>query len=819
MTVSTSSPPVLEPATSPGLQLARVQGLSEAEASLRRKRGQGNTLDRRSGYSYVHILRQNFLTFINTVLFSVTALLAFMGRLDDAFATGGLVLFSCSVSVIQEVRAKRAVDRIAVLTRPVATVVRDGIERQVDPAEIVVGDSLIARSGDQIMADGVVEQGSMEVDEALLTGESDLVAKSTGSEVYSGSFCMSGAAAYAAQRVGTSSLANRITSNARAFRKVKTVLQRDIDTIIRVLVILASSLLILFSISVYVHSAPIVDSVRMAAVIVGLVPQGLLVMIVVSYALGAARMAGKGAIIQRANAVESMSHVDVLCLDKTGTITTGDLQLRETRALSPRASTDLLAAFAAGGNTRNRTTQALGAAYPGAPVAVRDEVVFSSLRQWSGLTFDSDRYQGSYILGAPEVLAPFCSSFALPDEVQTWTGEGLRVLLFARGEGALHDPAGKPVLPPHLHPLFLLAFADCLRPDAKETLGWFREAGVDLKVISGDSPETVAALARQAGFQGERMLSGAELASVSEVDLLRVVEETSIFGRITPPQKEQIIRALRAAGHYVGMVGDGVNDVPAMHQAQLGIALAGGSQVARSIADIVLLEDSFSALPRALGEGQRIIRGMQSIMRLLLSRTVAVALLCIGAGIAGVAFPITPKNNAINALLTVGVPTLGLATWARYGQPPRSIWWPLIRFVLPAGLSIAAATLTTYLLYLDLTGDGTLARTMTVSVATLCGIVLIVFAAPPVPALAVVSECTHDWRPAAFGACMALGILLVLGVPTLQHYFEVAPLRAVDIGVLLGAVSLWAAVVYLAWRGRLLERLIGLERAESQPSP
>ena len=807
------------------MTITHIQGLSESEVIARRARGQGNNVQFQTSRSYATILRQNAFTFINTVLFAIGIVLVLLGRSGDAAVTAGLVLMNVVVGVVQEGRAKRKLDQIALLTRPKAMVIREGQERTIDPSEIVLGDVLVARPGDQIVVDGQVigpEDADMDVDESLLTGESDLIPKRPGDPVYSGSFCMTGSALYEAQKVGAASLANQITAGARTFRQVKTPLQREIDLVIRVMVLLATQLGILLFIASALERAPVVETVQIAAVIVALVPQGLFFMTTVTYAMGAVRMAGKGALIQQANAIESLSHTNVLCLDKTGTLTTNRITFHAVHpiGIQPAELAHILGDYAASLSGGNRTIEAMGAAFGGQVRSLREQVPFSSERKWSALAFDDDALRGVYVLGAPEVLQPHLSSDPSPARGGTWgevgdewAARGLRVLLLAyRPEvTSLHDAQRQPQLPSDLIPLSVLSFSDELRPEAQATLRGFAEAGIQLKIISGDNPQTVAALARQAGLENVRAVSGLDLSGMGEAQFVQVAEETTIFGRIAPQQKQELVQVLRNKGYYVAMIGDGVNDVLSLKQAHLGIAMQSGSQAARGVADMVLLGDSFAALPAAFREGQRIVLGMQDIVRLFLTRTFYVTLLIVGATIVGLEFPMLPKANSILALLTVGIPTLALAAWARPGAPPRSLLRSVTHFVFPAAFTVAALSLAVYLAYLLTTKNLEIARTALTTTTVLCGILLIPFVEPPTPAWVGGDELSSDWRP----TILALGMLVLYGlvmlVPALRSFFELTPLRGLDVILISALVVVWALVLRFVWRARLFERLLQMD--------
>jgi len=796
-----------------------IRGLSESEATARRQSGQANIVPLHVGRSYLEIVRKNAFTFINTVLFLIGFVLVLMDHVGDAVVTAGLVLLNVAVGVTQEIRAKRKLDRIALLTRPKATVIRDGEEREVDPSEIVLGDVLVARPGDQFVVDGrIAGGGRVEVDESPLTGESERVRKAIGDPVYSGSFCVSGMAIYEAEKVGGDCLVNQLAAGVTAFRQIRTPLQREIDLIVRVLVLVVAQLGILLAISHAARGIPVVESVRAAAVVVALVPQGLFFMTTVSYAMGIVRVAGQGALIQETNGVESISNVNLLCMDKTGTLTTNRLQLHDLFPVAGERGIDepslrrILGDFGASITSPNRTTLAISEALEGRGREVREEVPFSSERKWSALAFGDPELPGAYVMGAPEVLGEHLASDAAAGPLlERWTQEGLRVLLFAHWPGGapLLDASGDAQLPLPLTPLGLVCLSDELRPEARETVGHFADLGIELKILSGDSPQTVAALSRQVGVgQSAKVASGLDLDDMDDAQVRELVEQASIFGRVAPQQKERLVRLLRRSGHYVAMIGDGVNDVLSLKQAQVGVAMESGSQATRSVADIILLGDSFRALPVAFREGQRILRGMGDVVRLLLTRTFYVLFLVVATQIVGVAFPVTPKHNSLIALLTVGIPIFAIAAWARPGPSPRSIIRSAIRFVMPAAFFVSVLTLTVYLWYLAATGDVELARSALTTAAVLCGLLLIPFVEPPTRWWVGGDDLSGDRRPTALAVGMLAVYAGVLAVPSLRGFFELRLLPTLDYAFIVLGVLGWALALRVIWRGRVFERLL-----------
>jgi len=835
-------------------------GLSDAEAALRRAAGHGNAAPPATSRTYLQIVRENVFTFINNVIFVLGVLLIIVGRPMDALVSIGVIGTNILVSVIQEVRAKRMLDRIALLTRPTATLVRDGAERAAQPEELVVGDLLRVGAGDQVILDGRLVDGSLEADESQLTGESDLVPKHRGDAVYSGSFVVNGGGRFVATAVGTASLANRITAGARTFRRVLTPLQSEIHLVIRVTLAVVVYLEIVLLLNNLLKLVGAGQTVGEAALLVGLVPNGLFVSIAIAYALGAVRIIRFGALVQQANAIESLSNVDVLCLDKTGTLTANRLAVEEVVALAGgedelRAT---LGAVVASVAVRNKTAEAIAAACPAEPRPLALDVPFSSARKWSAVAFagdgpgprlgdgsgsddgfapdDGSGPRGVVAMGAAEYLRPSLGGMddggweALRERLDGHASRGLRVLVVAGhpDPGGLAGEGDDARLPGGMAVLGLVVLRDELREEAAATLARFVAAGVTPKVISGDDPETVAALARQAGLGPEiRTISGTEIELLDDEALSAVAAQTTVFGRITPAQKERLVDALRGRGHYVAMIGDGVNDVLSLKKANLGIAMQSGSQAARGVADIVLTNDSFAALAPAVEEGQRIINGMQDILRLFLTRITTVGLLIVTSLIIGL-FPIDLRNGSVLTLFTVGIPTAMLALWAQPGKRVHgTLGRTLAQFVVPAAAlsSLAGLAVLYAILFLRVGLSNAIGGTVdeaTLDAATrvaqsglttflvFAGLVLVVFVEPPTDALAVIEPRTPDRRPTMLAVLLAAIYLVVLALPAGRDVFSLQPLGVAELAIVALAVAAWAALLMLTWRHRIVDRFLGI---------
>ncbi|NJK48347.1 HAD-IC family P-type ATPase [Candidatus Gracilibacteria bacterium] len=822
---------------------SHLQGLSDREAANRRAAGQGNDLPIQTSRTYSEILRDNLFTFINGAYFFLSLVLIALGRVSDVTVLAFVICLNVVTNVIQEIRAKKKLDKIALVTRPKASIIREGREREIDPSEIVVGDLLVVRPGDQIVVDGsVIGEGKIKVDESLLTGESDLIPKQAGDLLYSGSFCVSGIACYEAQKVGSESLASQMTSEARKFRKVLTPLQRQINLTIRLLLGVAILLGAIVTLRIILGVIPFTIGVQNIAVIVGLVPSGLYLMITLAYTFGAVRIANQSALVQQSNAVESISHVDTICLDKTGTLTTNRIHLQTVFPIDRERSKleSLLGDYAASVSTSNKTNDAIATAFPKPRRSLQTEVPFGSAHKWSAIAFSDE--PGVYLLGAPEILG---IAMPLSDDLHALIGEGaaqgLRVLLFAHSSAVteLQDEAGNPLLPTHLTPLGILYFGDELRPDAYQILAEFQQAGIQVKIISGDNPATVAALAKQAGLGDDIIaVSGQELAQMDDATFTQTAGEGTIFGRITPEQKARLVKSLQSRDRYVAMMGDGVNDVLSLKQANVGIAMESGSQATRGVADIVLLNDSFNALPKIFLEGQRIRNGVADINKLFMVRIFSFILTIVAIGMITLTFPFGIKTSTIVTFLTVGIPPFFVTLWAQPNKTEGRDGNSFLHFVLPATLSLSLASILVYLYFLadhlapildwlrgdiplealdrqislaDISRSRQIAEKGMVTMQIFGGLLLLPFLKPPTRFWVAGEPLCRDWRFTILAGVVFLFYVAIVAVPSIGNFFELYPLKPIYYWII-GAIALiWMLAVRWIWRQALLDRFLGIK--------
>ena len=826
---------------------AVVEGLTEAQAQQEARAGRANTPVSGSGRTTGRILRTTVFSFYNNTLFVIGIALLALGRYSDALVSVGLGIINAALAAVQELRAKRQLDRLQLLAREPVTVVRDGVERRIGPGDVVVGDLVCVRAGDQIVVDGPLVAGRVEADESLLTGESDPIAKDVGDSLLSGSSCAGGDGLQRAEAVGADSHAGRLTLAARADTTGLTPLQRRIELVVRLVI----TLVLLMSSAILAQAAldgsTVLRFVQTSAVLSGLVPYGLFFLIAVAYTVGAARIAGRGALVQQTNAVEAISRVDVVCTDKTGTLTTGRLVLDEVVPADGDEwrARELLGTFARSVASTNATSAALAAdtSLPGARAEVVDEVEFRSSLRWSGITLAEG---GSLVLGAPSTLrAALADPTAVSDDVvRRRTDRGLRVLVLARADGPLRDADGRPRLP-RLRAVALVAFADELRDGVIDVLTGLADDGVAVKVISGDDPDTVAALARRAGLDAPA-IPGPRLAALDGDAFDEAVESHGVFGRIAPEQKEQIVASLRRGGHQVAMVGDGVNDARALKAAQVGVAMRSGSSVTRDVADIVLLDDSFTTLPPARTEGRRIIAGVSSSMYLFLSRVSTQMLVILAVTLLGLGFPYTPTQVGLT-LFTVGVPTFFLTMWARPEPPADDLLVSLARFVIPVGVLTAGFATAIYAflytrilagfsetpepraiaLFEQYTGltygvdadfaeaSATLGAQSAMSVfVSVTAMVLILLLEPPHKIFTAWRPVTGDRRPMWLALGLFLAFVVVLVVPATREYFGLTAPDPPVVEYPAIALVLWFVTLSLVLRYRVLERVLGLRETE-----
>lgn len=660
-----------------------LHGLTQEEVRARREQGRTNTMPRRTEGGVADILRRNVLTLFNLLNLCLAGLLLWVGSHRDMLFLG-VVLSNTLIGTIQELRAKRTHDRLQLLSEGRVRVMRDGVECRLSPQELVLDDVVLLSRGDQIPADATVLSGAGEADESLLTGESAPVSKAAGDTLYSGSFLVSGSVAARLTAVGTDSYAGQLQLSARRVKRAQSELMRDMRRIIRwVSVLIVPIGAAMFSRQYASVDLGLRDAVTgTVASMLGMIPEGLILLTSVSLAAGVVALGRRNALVNELFGIETLARTDVVCMDKTGTLTSGEMVLDRTLALNgvpPEEIAAYMAALLRASSDETPTVRALAEAFSAvsAPEIVQ-AVPFSSARKWSAAQAEG---LGSVVLGAPERLL---KGEALK-QAQALAAQGLRVLALLCAPAPLCGEA----LPEGLVPAALLCLRDALRPNVQKTVRYFGEQGVTLKVISGDSPLTVSHAAAAAGVPGaDRMV---DLSTIEgEKDYTALSRHYTIFGRVSPQDKQGLIEALRKDGHGVAMVGDGVNDIPALKAADCSIAMAGGSDAACRVAQITLLDADFDVMPRIVLEGRRVINNITRAASLFLVKNIFSLLLSVLLLIFPFAYPFAPIQLTLVSSLTIGIPSFVLALQPSRDRVSGSFLRNVIMRALPGGVCTAA---------------------------------------------------------------------------------------------------------------------------------
>src|SRR5690242_3792092 len=756
-------------------------GLSSGQVAERRSRGLTNAGGKHTSRSFAHILRANILTRFNLLLGVLLAVILAVGQPQDALF-GVVLVTNALIGIGQELRAKRTLDRLAVVSAPRVRVIRDGAPREVAVDEVVADDLVDVRAGDQLVADGVVRAStSLQADESLLTGESQPVDKRAGDRLLSGSFVVAGSGDYQATGVGAEAYAAKLAAQARRFTVVRSELVAGINQILRYVTWAIPPVAALLVLSqLHTHQSVREGATSTVAALVGMVPQGLVLLTSVAFGVAAVTLARRQVLVQQLPAVEGLARVDVVCLDKTGTITDGTIAFDSLVRVDDQASAEEALGALADDEARNATLAAIGQAFPPPQGWTRqDAVPFSSARKWSAASFAG---HGTWVLGAPEMVLPGSQDVLLPQAADL-AATGQRVLALAHTTRSLDGPA----LPKGLRAVAFIVLAERLRSDTPQTIAYFTAQGVALKVISGDSPRTVSAVAARAGLPHAGDPVDARDLPDDPGTLGTLLEEHFVFGRVTPHQKESMVQALQARGHTVAMTGDGVNDVLALKLADIGVAMGSGAPATKAVAELVLLDNRFATLPGVVAEGRRVTANIERVANLFITKTVWATLLAVAAGAALLPYPFLPRHLTIIDTLAIGVPSFFLAL-----APNRRRYRPgfvgrVLRFAIPAGLIIAAATFSAYALArangLPLAEQRT-AATLVALILSLC--VLALLAIP------------LTWRRIALLAAALAAFALLFPVPAVRNFYALA-LPHGQIGSTLLIAALGAAALVSFW--------------------
>jgi cation-transporting ATPase E len=770
--------------TQQGAPRPALTGLTAAEVRRRVAAGAVNRVPGGPSRTVAEIVKANVVTLFNILLGALLVVILIVAPPQDALF-GIVLVANTAIGIIQELRAKRTLDRLALLSAPRATVIRDGTKRVIPVHDVVLDDLLAIVPGDQIVVDGLVVAGDgLEINEALLTGEADPVSKDHADEVLSGSFVSSGSGIYKARRIGVDAYAAKLAAEAKKFTMVNSELRRGIDWILAAIGwVMAPTMAILVYSQLQVNDE-LKEAIRVAVGgMVAMIPQGLVLLTSVAFAVGVVRLGRRNVLVQELAAVEGLARVDVICFDKTGTLTEGRMSAEEILLLVDEDEaidlTDALGALAGSEKAPNATMMAIAEQFP-EPVGwtATATVPFSSARKWSGGTFGAF---GSWVVGAPEMLMP--NDRRITNAMGDATTRGKRVLLVARSA----RPLTRDQAPLDLEPVALVVIADRIRADAAGTLRFFADQGVEAKVISGDHPDTVAAIAREVGIEGE--VVDARHLPEDESALVEVLERGTIFGRVTPHQKRAMVKALQSQGHVVAMTGDGVNDVLALKDADIGIAMGSGSGASRAVAQLVLLDASFATIPNVVAEGRRVIGNIERVANLFVTKTVYAFLFAVFVGIFARVFPFVPRHLTLIGTLTIGAPAFVLALAPTTDRARPGFVGRVLKFAIPVGAIAAVATVSAYELAISEGVDLLRARTLATIVLVAIGMfALIMNSRPLTPGKRVLIG--------SMGALFGL-ILITRGM---REFFELETPRLLVLLAGIGIIGITGALLYASLR-------------------
>ncbi|MBW8792794.1 MAG: cation-translocating P-type ATPase [Streptomyces sp.] len=770
---------------------ARATGLTTAEVAERVARGQVNDVPVRSSRSFGEIVRANVFTRFNAIIGVLWLIMLVVAPIQDSLF-GFVILANTGIGIVQEWRAKKTLDSLAVIGESRPTVRRDGAAVEVSTSEIVLGDLIEIGPGDKIVVDGVcAEADGLEIDESLLTGEADPVVKHPGDQVMSGSFVVAGGGAFAAAKVGREAYAAQLAEEASRFTLVHSELRSGISTILKYVTwMMVPAAIGLVATQLVVKNNGLKDAVaRTVGGIVPMVPEGLVLLTSVAFAIGVIRLGRQQCLVQELPAIEGLARIDTVCLDKTGTLTEGGMDITELRALDGVDETyvrKVLGSLGESDPRPNASLQAIIDAYPDSEDwRCVESLPFSSARKYSGATFsEGDGELSTWLLGAPDVLLG-ADDPALAETVRL-NEQGLRVLLLARAGRDLDDPG----VAQGAEATALVVLEQRLRPDAADTLRYFADQDVRAKVISGDNAVSVGAVAAKLGLTGTTV--DARRLPAERDRMAEALDSGTVFGRVTPQQKRDMVGALQSRGHTVAMTGDGVNDVLALKDADIGVSMGSGSEATRAVAQIVLLNNSFATLPSVVAEGRRVIGNITRVATLFLVKTVYSVLLAVLVVCWRVEYPFLPRHLTLLSTLTIGIPAFFLALAPNRERAQPHFVRRVMRYSIPGGVVAGVATFVTYLIARHYyTGAGSLDAETSAATLTLFLVSLWV--------LAIIAR-PYTWWRVALVAAMGVAFVFVLAVPALQSFFALKLVGVAMPWTAVGLAVVGSAVLELMWK-------------------
>ncbi len=757
-----------------------AKGLSDEQVESRKEDSLTNYVDKNNGKTYLQIFLGNIFTFFNLIYLIVFVALAYFGLWNQVMFML-VVVANTGIAIIQEIKSKKTIAKLSIVSAPMATVLRDGQEREISIDDVVLDDIVLYGLGKQICADSIVVSGSVEVNESMLTGESVAVVKKVGDVLYAGSFVTSGSCVAKTDKIGQYNYIEGLTAQAKKYKKPRSELLKSLNIVLKVIAVIIVPIAYFSFMNNFRNAPSDVDAIifavsKTAGSVVPMIPAGPFLLTSVTLAVSVIRLAKRNTLVQELYCIEMLARVDVLCLDKTGTITDGTMSVEEVIEIkndSTKTIKQIVGNMMRALDDNNLTSIALREKFGTAKgMKVVATMPFSSARKFSAVSFENE---GTYFLGAPEFVLP-AGSARIDKTVTKYAEQGYRVLVLANATSQIAGQGKEVKLPSLRKPVALIVIEDRIRPDAPETIQWFKDNGVEIKVISGDNPITVSEIARRVGVEhSDRYIS---LEGLSDEQVAEIAPHYTVFGRVTPDQKAILVKALKKIKKTVAMTGDGVNDILAMREADCSIAMAAGSEAARHVAHLVLIDNNFGSMPKVVAEGRRVVNNIQSVASMFFMKTMYTIILTVSALLLNITYPYSTSNIMLLEVVIVGYPAMALALQPNTNIIKGRFLSNVFKKALPNSITFCIGTALIYIIALFfIPVEQTSLETIAAYTYTAAVFFALYFSCKPL----------NIFRTALLASS---ALLTIIGVATLGGFFEYSSLSYVEILIALCVIQI-----------------------------
>lgn len=757
-----------------------AKGLSDEQVESRKEDSLTNYVDKNNGKTYLQIFLGNIFTFFNLIYLIVFVALAYFGLWNQVMFML-VVVANTGIAIIQEIKSKKTIAKLSIVSAPMATVLRDGQEREISIDDVVLDDIVLYGLGKQICADSIVVSGSVEVNESMLTGESVAVVKKVGDVLYAGSFVTSGSCVAKTDKIGQYNYIEGLTAQAKKYKKPRSELLKSLNIVLKVIAVIIVPIAYFSFMNNFRNAPSDVDAIifavsKTAGSVVPMIPAGPFLLTSVTLAVSVIRLAKRNTLVQELYCIEMLARVDVLCLDKTGTITDGTMSVEEVIEIkndSTKTIKQIVGNMMRALDDNNLTSIALREKFGTSKgMKVVATMPFSSARKFSAVSFENE---GTYFLGAPEFVLP-AGSARIDKTVTKYAEQGYRVLVLANATSQIAGQGKEVKLPSLRKPVALIVIEDRIRPDAPETIQWFKDNGVEIKVISGDNPITVSEIARRVGVEhSDRYIS---LEGLSDEQVAEIAPHYTVFGRVTPDQKAILVKALKKIKKTVAMTGDGVNDILAMREADCSIAMAAGSEAARHVAHLVLIDNNFGSMPKVVAEGRRVVNNIQSVASMFFMKTMYTIILTVSALLLNITYPYSTSNIMLLEVVIVGYPAMALALQPNTNIIKGRFLSNVFKKALPNSITFCIGTALIYIIALFfIPVEQTSLETIAAYTYTAAVFFALYFSCKPL----------NIFRTALLASS---ALLTIIGIVTLGGFFEFSPLSYVEMLIALCVIQI-----------------------------